>query len=147
MEGKETILVSERSQGKICPECKGHRKITQYLGSFCWDEKCELCQGRGTIPPRPICPKCNGDGKVKLFLWWYQKCEFCQGKGIIQQRSIDKIKKNGAKHEELVVKIPKRCWHCGNARLVLTRWHPHHESEAAAICRRCDTAYLVGTSW
>jgi DnaJ-class molecular chaperone len=55
-------------RSKECPDCAGGGKVG--------GEKCDFCQGKGTVPP---CSKCNGTG---FFDAQNEKCNYCSGTGI-----------------------------------------------------------------
>jgi len=57
-------------EGQVqCPKCKGVGAYVKFNGSFAHDLKCQLCNGKKSIPcnecngaPRRLCVSCNGTG-------------------------------------------------------------------------------------
>ncbi|MHC5019048.1 MAG: hypothetical protein ACYTGX_02825 [Planctomycetota bacterium] len=63
---KRRLAKLQKSQ-KFCRQCGGTGKNE--------GKKCELCGGTG-IPP--ICPICDGDGRVEA----EKRCSYCMGTGV-----------------------------------------------------------------
>ena len=73
-------------------------------------ETCEDCHGHGTKDgnPAPICPHCQGTGKVRLqkgFFVVEQACPQCGGSGHKVSEVCPKCKGRGAINKEKVIKI------------------------------------------
>ena len=71
---------------------------------------CETCHGHGTKDGKeaPICPHCNGSGKVRLqksFLVVEQACPHCQGSGRMVKDACPDCKGAGAIREEKTIKV------------------------------------------
>ena len=73
-------------------------------------ETCDECHGHGTKDgkPAPVCPHCQGSGKVRLqkgFFVVEQSCPHCRGTGHVVTESCTKCKGRGAINKEKLIKI------------------------------------------
>ena len=67
LDKKLRLKALQKSQ-KFCRNCGGTGKSDR--------KKCEVCGGSG-VPP--ICPVCDGDGRVEA----EKRCSYCMGTGVV----------------------------------------------------------------